>query len=211
MAKKQSGILNSVDKIEQLILIVRAQRVMLDADLAELYGVEVRTLNQAVKRNLARFPPDFMFRLRREEWTEIRNSTVDQLGAATSSPDLRSQNVILEPGRGRYRKFLPYAFTEQGIAMLSSVLRSQRAVNVNIEIMRTFVRLRRLMSANSELASRLDELERRVGKHDEQFVQLVRAIRQLMDPPAAPTCRKIGFHAAPEELREVKQRGRRSP
>lgn len=172
---------------------------MLDADLAQLYGVEVKVLNQAVKRNIARFPDDFMFRLTREEWTALR-SQIDTLDTANSAEPLtsRSQNVTLDAGRGRHRKYLPYAFTEQGVAMLSSVLRSQRAVNVNIEIMRTFVRLRKLLADNVDLAARLDALEQRIGKHDEQFVQVVRAIRQLMEPPASPPRRKIGFHFSPE-------------
>jgi hypothetical protein len=165
------------DRIENAILLLRGERVMLDADLANLYGVTTKALNQAVKRNVGRFPADFMFRLSARETRELN----------------RSQTVT---GSQKHRdpRYPPYAFTEQGVAMLSSVLRSQRAVNVNIEIMRTFVRLRKLLAANAELAARLDELERRVGTHDEQFVQVVRAIRQLMEPPTTPARRRIGFH-----------------
>lgn len=151
--------------------------MLLDVDLATLYDVATKALNQAVKRNRSRFPKDFMFRLTAAE-TEILN---------------RSQSVT---GSQKHRdpRFPPFAFTEQGVAMLSSVLRSRRAVQVNVEIMRTFVRLRRVLAVNSELARRLGEIERRVGNHDEQFVQVIRAIRQLMEPPATPKKRPIGFH-----------------
>ncbi len=160
------------DRIESRILMIRGQKVMLDSDLADLYGVEVRTLNQAVRRNLSRFPGDFMFQLTDEE-----------------NESLRSQFVILKAGRGRHRKYPPYAFTEQGVAMLSSVLRSSRAILVNVEIMRTFVRLRRLLIANADLARKLEELE---SKYDARFKVVFEAIRDLMAP--APTSqRPIGF------------------
>ena len=148
---------------------------MLDADLARLYGVEVRTLNQAVRRNAARFPADFMFQL---TWEETERS--------------RSQIVILNKadGRGRNIKYLPYAFIEQGVAMLSSVLRSERAVQVNVEIMRAFVRLRGLIGHNRELARRLDDLE---SRYDQQFKVVFDAIRELMTPPAPAPKRRIGF------------------
>jgi hypothetical protein len=134
----------STDRIARAIVTVRGQRVLLDEDLARLYGVETRVLNQAVRRNAVRFPEDFAFQLKAEE-------------AAV----LRSQSVILDTGRGRHRKHWPLAFSEQGVAMLSSVLRSARAVEVNIQIMRAFVELRRTAEANSELARRLDDLEAR--------------------------------------------------
>jgi hypothetical protein len=146
---------------------------MLDADLAVLYGVEVKVLNQAVKRNIERFPEDFMFQLTAEE-------------AAT----LRSQTVTLKPGRGRHRKYLPYAFTEQGVAMLSSVLRSRRAVLVNIEIMRAFVRLRQMLASHADLARKLEALEK---KYDAQFKVVFDAIRELMAPPTPKHKRPIGF------------------
>jgi hypothetical protein len=144
---------------------------MLDADLAELYGVETRVLLQAVGRNQKRFPKDFMFRLSKEEY-EL----------------LRSQIVISKKGRGG-RRYLPYAFTEQGVAMLSSVLRSEKAVQVNIEIMRTFVRLREMIATHKDLARKLEALERR---YDAQFKVVFDAIRELMAPPE-PKKRKIGF------------------
>jgi len=160
--------------IESRIVEVRGHRVLLDADLARLYAVEVRTLNQAVRRNAARFPSDFMFQL---TWEEAERS--------------RSQFVILNAGaaRGRNIKFRPYAFTEQGVAMLSSVLKSNRAIRVNVEIMRTFVRLRGLIGDNRELARRLDDLE---SRYDRRFKVVFDAIRELMAPPPAPK-RRIGF------------------
>lgn len=159
-----------LERIESKILFLREQRVMLDYDLARLYDVETRVLLQAVKRNLERFPSDFTFQLTREE-----------------SQNLRSQTVMSSWG-GRRR--LPFAFTEQGVAMLSSVLRSTRAVHVNIEIMRAFVRLRRLAASNAELRRKLDELEK---KYDAQFTVVFDAIRQLMEPAPVPPKRRIGF------------------
>ena len=168
MVSKQSLI--PVDRIEKAILLVRRQKVMLDADLAGLYGVETRVLVQAVKRNLERFPEDFMFQLSREEFAV-----------------LRSQSVTSSDWGGR--RYPPYAFTEQGVAMLSSVLRSQRAIQVNIEIMRAFIRLRQMLASHAELARKLDALEK---KYDAQFKDVFEAIRQLMAPPE-PKRRAIGF------------------
>jgi hypothetical protein len=156
-------------RIERTILVLRGEKVLLDVDIALLYGVETRALIQAMKRNRARFPSDFMFQLTPEE---IEN--------------LRSQSVISSWGGRRYR---PYAFTEQGVAMLSSILRSERAVRVNIEIMRAFVRLRQVMSTQADLLRRLDELEQR---YDAQFKAVFDALRQLMPPPEAAR-KRIGF------------------
>jgi len=160
------------ERIERSIFLLRGQKVMVDDDLAELYEISVKVLNQAVKRNRSRFPEDFMFQLTAEE-----------------SASLRSQNVTLKTGRGRHRKYLPFAFTEQGVAMLSSVLRSKRAVQVNVEIMRAFVRLRQMLASNAELSRKMDALEK---KYDAQFKVVFDAIRQLMTPPEAKK-RKIGF------------------
>jgi hypothetical protein len=171
--------------IQSRILDLRQQRVMLDADLAQLYGVETRVLVQAVKRNLGRFPEDFMFQLNAEEFKA-----------------LRSQTVISNAGRGG-RRTPPYAFTEQGVAMLSSVLGSARAVAVNIEIMRTFVRVRALAATHGDLAKRLNDLEEKTEalamQHDSfsrntrnQLKQVFDAIRELMTPPDPPK-RPIGF------------------
>ena len=163
------------DRIEKAILLLRGQKVMLDADLAELYGVETRALVQAVKRNIERFPDDFMFQLSQAEFAI-----------------LRSQSVTSSHWGGR--RYPPYAFTEQGVAMLSSVLRSQRAIQVNIEIMRAFIHLRQMLATHVELARKLDALER---KYDAQFKQVFDAIRQLMTPPE-PKRRSIGFRKGNE-------------
>jgi len=162
--------------IEKKILIIRGDKVMLDADLAELYGVETKMLIRAVKRNIERFPEDFMIQLDTDEFDNLRF----QFG--TSS-------------RWGGRRYLPYAFTEQGVAMLSSVLNSKRAVQVNIEIMRAFVNLRQMLSSNAELARRLNTLEK---KYDSQFKAVFDAIRQLMIPPESKK-KKIGFKREREE------------
>jgi hypothetical protein len=166
------------EQIERLILLIRGYKVMLDDDLAKLYGGSAKRLNEAVRRNRDRFPDDFMFQLTEEEFTGFRH----QIGNA----NLRSQIATSSWGGRRYR---PHAFTEQGVAMLSSVLRSKRAVQVNIEIMRAFVRLRRMLASNEELARKLAALER---KYDAQFKVVFDAIRELMIPPE-PKKRKIGF------------------
>jgi phage regulator Rha-like protein len=160
-----------VEIIEKKILLIRGEKVMLDADLAELYGVETKMLVRAVKRNIDRFPSDFMIQLNREEFENLRF----QFG--TSS-------------RWGGRRYLPYAFTEQGVAMLSSVLNSERAVKVNVEIMRAFVRLRQMLASNAELARKLDALEK---KYDHQFKVVFDAIIQLMTPLDTKKKGKIGF------------------
>ncbi len=164
----------STQEIEKLIRLIRGQKVMLDADLAELYGVQTRVLVQAVKRNSSRFPADFMFLLSNAE-----------------AKALRSQSVISKKGSGG-RRYLPFVFTEQGVAMLSSVLNSDRAVEINIHIMRAFVRLREMIASNKDLARKLDALERKLASHDVHIQSLFEAIRQLMAPPE-PKKRKIGF------------------
>lgn len=174
------------ENLASLVLSIRGEKVLLDTDLADLYGVEARALNQAVARNRNRFPEDFMFQLTPEEWERMRSQTVTASGAkgGRSSQTVMSSHpvegltsqIVMSNGRGG-RRTLPYAFTEQGIAMLSSVLRSQRAVEVNIAIMRTFVQLRRLMDSNRDLARRIDALE---ARYDEQFSQVFDAIKQLI-------------------------------
>ena len=167
------------EPIEPRILQMRGQRVLLDADLAELYGVPTKVLLQAVKRNIGRFPSDFMFQLKDQEVVILRSQIV-----TSSSTRFR--------GWGG-RRSVPYAFTEQGVAMLSSVLRSARAIAMNVAIMRAFVRLRAMVSANAELAKKLDELEQRVAGHDQTISSIVRAIRDLATPPEPPPKRRIGF------------------
>src|SRR6266446_1731499 len=162
-----------IERIESAIFFIRDEKVMVDSDLAELYGVETKALNRAVKRNLKRFPVDFMFQLTAEE-------------AAT----LRCQTGTSKPGRGG-RRYLPNVFTEQGVAMLSSVLNSERAVMVNVEIIRAFVKLRQMLASNVELSRRLDELE---SKYDNQFKVVFDAIRQLMSPKVRNR-KEIGFRS----------------
>src|SRR6185369_6514027 len=161
----------SIEKIETAIYFIRGEKVMLDRDLALLYGVQTKILNKAVKRNLQRFPPDFMFQLTEDEAETLRF----QIGTSNK--------------RRGGRRYLPYVFTEQGVAMLSGLLNSERAIVVNIEIMRAFVKLRQLLASNTDLAHRLDELE---SKYDKQFKIVFVAIRQLMNPRAVKR-KPIGF------------------
>jgi hypothetical protein len=174
-------------RVERRILALRGHRVLLDYDLASLYGVETRVLKQAVKRNLDRFPPDFMFEL-----------------SAAEIEEAVSQNVI--PRRDKLGGAVPMAFTEQGVAMLSGVLRSKRAVQVNIGIMRAFVRLRELLLSHADLARKLEALEK---KYDGQFQLVFDAIRQLMEPPDAGSGKEIGFHIREEAARyKVRRRAK---
>ena len=182
---RQTGIAPlPAEHIAQSILVFRGHKVLLDEDLAALYGVATGVLIQAVKRNIRRFPADFMFQLTDAEWTV-----------------LRSRIVISSSGHGG-RRYAPYVFTEQGVAMLSSVLASEQAIAVNIEIMRAFVKLRELLVSNKELARRFTELEARLDKklteHDQAIAAILSAIRELMNPPA-PKRRPIGFTADLEE------------
>lgn len=179
----------SAEGIEWQILTLRGHRVMLDARLSVLYGVDTRTLNQAVRRNLDRFPEDFMFQLTWDEAAALRSQSVILKPSADSG--LGSQSATLK--RGTHLKYRPIAFTEQGVAMLSSVLRSKQAVQVNIEVMRAFVRLRALLTANRELARKFSELERKLSSHDQAIAGILDAIRQLMTPPEPTKKRRIGF------------------
>jgi len=163
----------TASRIEQSILLLRGHRVLLDSTLADLYGVQTRVLMQAVQRNRSRFPPDFSFQMSNQE---VAN--------------LKSQFVTSSWGG---RRKLPHAFTEQGVAMLSSVLNSPQAIRVNIEIMRAFVRLREMISTNKELAAKLDELERKVSTHDKAIAGLFTAIRELATPAPPMPKRRIGF------------------
>lgn len=169
---KNSSLIVPIERIEQRIFYLRGIKVMLSSDLAKLYGVPAKVLNQSVARNSDRFPDDFMFQLTREEFDVLKSQYV------TSS-------------WGGMRRALPYAFSEQGIAMLSSVLRSPRAIRVNIEIMRAFVNLRQMLASNAELSHKLNELEK---KYDRQFKIVLDAVRQLMTPSPAKA-RPIGFRS----------------
>jgi hypothetical protein len=186
-----------VARIERKILLLRGEKVMLDRDLAELYGVETKALNQAVKRNFERFPADFMFQVSKEEAAQILRSQIvtlkDENGAkpAPNTKNLKSQFVTSSLGHGGRRK-RAYAFTEQGVAMLSGVLNSPRAIQTNLAIMRTFVQLRQMLATNADLSRKLATLE---GKYNQQFRVVFDAIRALMREQKSPK-REIGFHAA---------------
>ena len=160
------------DAIEQKIYFIRGHRVMLSVDLAKLYEIEPRYLTRQVRRNIDRFPKDFMFKLIKDEYLKCQNGTSSW---------------------GGIRRAIPYAFTEQGVAMLSGILRSKKAVQVNVAIMRAFVKLRQILLANKELAYKLEQLERKIEKHDTEIHTIFEAIRQLMSPQIKPK-RKIGFH-----------------
>jgi len=162
------------ERIERAIIVVRGEKVMLDSDLAEIYGVETKVLNQAVKRNASRFPSDFTFQLTDEEWDF-----------------LRSQTVTLK--RGEHRKYLPYAFTEHGALMLANVLNSERAAQTSVQVVRAFVKLRQMLASNAELARKLEAMEK---KYDAQFKVVFDAIRQLMSPPVKPK-REMGLIQLP--------------
>lgn len=172
----------TAERIEKAIHVVRGQRVMLDSDLSILYGVTTRRLNEQVSRNRERFPEDFAFQLTQQELTT-----------------LMSQFATSKTGRGGRRK-RPWVFTEQGVAMLSSVLRSATAIRVNVEIMRTFVRIRRLMATPGELAEQLTRLAETVQFHDEQIQAIAQVLQQMIREPESPK-RKIGFHVSEEEAK----------
>jgi hypothetical protein len=168
------------EQVAHKIYLVHGKKVMLDFDLAELYAVETRVLNQAVKRNINRFPQDFMFQLTDREW-EI----------------LRSQFVISKKGRGGVR-YLPFAFTEQGVAMLSSVLNSGVAIAVNIQIIRVFTKMREILYSNKEILRQLEKMEQKITGHDEDIVLIFEYLKKLLNPPKPPPRPKIGFRRKDE-------------
>ncbi|MFA4967126.1 MAG: ORF6N domain-containing protein [Candidatus Margulisiibacteriota bacterium] len=171
-----------VERIENRIFLIRGQKVMLDIHLAQLYGVETKKLNQAVRRNKDRFPEDFMFSLSKQEIFLLSKSMV---------PDSRSQFVTLKQGKNI--KYAPYAFTENGVAMLSSVLRSKQAIAVNIQIMRAFTRLRKILAGHKELAIKIEELERKHSKHEIEITTIFKVLKKLMEPKPEPPAKRIGF------------------
>ncbi|MFA5340016.1 MAG: ORF6N domain-containing protein [Candidatus Omnitrophota bacterium] len=171
-----------LERIESKIFMIRGQKVMLSFHLAELYRVATKVLIQAVKRNIERFPEDFMFQLTWEETDSLRSQFVTL------------KNII---GRGKHVKYLPYAFTEQGVAMLSSALRSKRAIQVNIAIMRAFVRIKQVLETHKELAGKLKELEHKVGKHNKLIIEIFEIIKQLTPKPLKPKP-QIGFRQDPK-------------
>jgi len=174
---------NAVEGIATRIFEIRGKKVMLDRDLAELYGVSTKALNQAVKRNVGRFPDDFMYQLTRQE-VAISRSQIVTLSS-------RSQNAALKHGKNI--KYLPYVFTEQGVAMLSSVLNSERAIQVNILIMRAFTKLREILLGHKDLAAKVEALERKYSEHDETIKAIFEAVKRLLAPPPVKRKRIIGF------------------
>jgi hypothetical protein len=177
--KADKNSIVSAKPIENLIFIIRGQRVMLDADLAALYGVPTKVFNQAIKRNLNRFPGDFMFQLTEEE-----------------TQSLRSQIVTSKQGRGG-RRYLPYAFTEHGTVMAANILNSDRATQASVFVVRAFVKLREILATHKEIAAKVAELERKLTSHDRQIIEIVKVIKKLMTPPKADP-KPIGF-AAPKK------------
>jgi hypothetical protein len=181
MAKAIKSLMIPDELVINKIYIIRGHKVMLDRDLAELYQVETRTLNQAVRRNIDRFPEDFMFQLTEEEWQS-----------------LRSQFVILKTGRGQHSKFLPFAFTEQGVAMLSSVLNSETAIRVNIQIIRVFTRMRQMLLTHKDILLQLEKVERKLTGHDEDIQLIFKYLKQLLNPPQQPR-KRIGFKTSNQD------------
>ena len=176
------GELIPIERIENRIYLIRGQKVIIDCDLAELYKVTTKRLNEQVKRNMSRFPADFMFQLTAEEFINLRGQLY--------SANLRSQFATSKHGGRRY---FPFVFTEQGIAMLSSVLNSERAIQVNILIMRAFVKLRQLLSTHKDLARKVEELEKKYSKHEIEISAVFKLLKKLMEPkPEAPR-KRIGF------------------
>ena len=180
--------------IARLIYSIRDQRVILDTDLAHLYGVETFRFNEAVKRNLARFPSDFLFRLSKEEWNNVQS--------------LRSQTAILKTGRGQHRKYLPYVFTEHGALMAANILNSPRAVAMSVYVIRAFVKMREELAANAAILKRLAEIDKTLLIHDVALREIFDKLRPLLAPPPPPPKPEIGFHVKEEA---VPYRIRRKP
>ena len=170
-----------IKSIQNRIYEVRGERVMLDRDLAILYEIPVKSLNLAVKRNMKRFPNDFMFQLSKDEWESLRF----QIETIESSGHLRSQNETLKKGRGQHSKYLPYVFTEQGVAMLSGILNSDRAIKMNIAIMRAFVEVRRILVRENDIREQMKQIKERLGDHYAQLDQIYDAMENLLDEKAA--------------------------
>ena len=183
-----------IQTIQNRIYEIRGERVMLDFDLAQLYEVETKVLNQAVKRNIKRFPEDFMFQLTKEEFEALRfqietlenaDSIRSQIVTLENNTSLRSQFASLKTGRGKHSKYAPYAFTEQGVAMLSGILHSDKAINMNIAIMRAFVEVRKIFLQKIDIREQFKEIKERLGEHDVQLNQIYDAMENLLDEKAA--------------------------
>ena len=189
MTANNQNALIPAERIAQAIFVIRGQKVIIDADMAELYEVTTKRFNEQVRRNLERFPQDFMLQLSQEEWDA-----------------LRSQFATLKTGRGQHRKYLPYAFTEHGAIMAATILNSPRATEVSVYVVRAFVRLREVLASNKELALKLSELESRIGlkldSHDQAIAGILNAIRELMRPPEPAKKRPIGFVTGEEKTKK---------
>ncbi len=184
--------------LETLILTLRRQKVLLDADLAALYAVPTKALNQAVKRNADRFPSDFVFQLLPREMADLRSEFVtagEQDPARQYDGALRSQFVTLKPGRGQHRKYLPWAFTEHGAIMAATVLNSPRAVSMSLYVVRTFIQMREQIAANADILKRLAEIDYGLLKHDKSLQSIWRELQPLLRPPPPQPKRQIGFHS----------------
>jgi phage regulator Rha-like protein len=186
MLKKEKKSLVPDERIISQIYFIRGEKVMFDRDLAELYGVETKVLNQSIKRNIDRFPKDFMFQLNEKETTAFSSF---QNGILNNSNSLRSQIVTLKKGRGQHLKYAPYVFTEQGVAMLSAILKSKKAVAVSIQVVRTFVRLREILSTHKQLREKVELME---NKYDKSFKVIFQMIARMMKEDTEPK-KRIGF------------------
>ncbi len=184
--------------LETLILTLRDQKVLLDADLAAIYGVPTKALNQAVKRNADRFPEDFCFQLDRTEWQDLKRSqmvtTSTQASQSQADATLRSQSVTLKAGRGQHRKYLPYAFTEHGALMAANVLNSPEAVKMSVYVVRAFIKQRQLLMAQADVLKKLARMDAKLIQHDDALRTIWRELQPLLNPPPSPPKRQIGFH-----------------
>jgi phage regulator Rha-like protein len=189
--------MNEPVRIEPLILTLRGQKVILDADLAGLYGVQTKVLNQAVKRNADRFPEDLMFQLTALEWRNLKSQIVTSSLQPTEEEEvgsLRSQFVTLKTGRGNHRKYMPFAFTEHGALMAAMVLNSPEAVAMSLFVIRAFVRMREQLAANAAILKRLAEIDKTLLEHDQALGLIWEQLQPLLAPPPDPPKRRIGFH-----------------
>ncbi|MGA2173347.1 MAG: ORF6N domain-containing protein [Verrucomicrobiota bacterium] len=184
MKKTAAAVL--LPEIDRIIVTLREQKVILDADLAAIYGTPTFRFNEAVRRNLFRFPEDFMFRLTKEEWAKVES--------------LRSQFAILKPGRGQHRKYLPYAFTEHGALMAANILNSPRAITMSVYLIRAFVRMREGLLANAAILKRLAEIDKSLLTHDMALRDIYQKLRPLLAPPPIPAQPEIGFHAGRKKV-----------
>jgi len=182
---KEQIEMHIIQSIQNRIYELRGERVMLDFDLAALYEVETRVLNQAVKRNIKRFPKDFMFQLTRKEWNDMSSQIVMTYSQSIEDNSINSSQIVMTYSGKRPKTALPYAFTEQGVAMLSGILNSDKAINMNIAIMRAFVEIRKILLKQTDLKEQLKEIKERLGEHDVQLNQIYDAMENLLDEKAA--------------------------